>query len=125
MNQKKQDLRDKIKREWIAEHKRSTKDDHIIFREDDELFSEEGQGLNQTLKSETTTARRGGKIGPLNRERMTDADWEAKFEMLMREDLIELPDEYQDERLYFENEGQLTTIFEELEETNLYQINQL
>lgn len=28
-----------MKRRWIEEHKRDTKDDHIIFREDDDLFS--------------------------------------------------------------------------------------
>jgi hypothetical protein len=32
-------MRDEIKRQWIDEHKRSTKDDHIIFREENDLFS--------------------------------------------------------------------------------------
>jgi hypothetical protein len=31
--------RDQIKKRWIEEHKRDTRDDHIIFREDNDLFS--------------------------------------------------------------------------------------
>lgn len=31
--------RDYLKRKWIDEHKRDNRDDHIIFREDEDLFS--------------------------------------------------------------------------------------
>lgn len=34
--------KDWVKHRWIDEHKRDTKDDHIIFREEDDLYS--GQG---------------------------------------------------------------------------------
>jgi hypothetical protein len=36
---KKKQRRDQIKRKWIDEHKRDTRDDNIIFREDNDLFS--------------------------------------------------------------------------------------
>lgn len=35
----KKQKRDKIKKEWIDFHKKDKRDDHIIFREDDELFT--------------------------------------------------------------------------------------
>lgn len=31
-------MRDQIKKEWVEFHKKNTKDDHIIFREDDDIF---------------------------------------------------------------------------------------
>jgi hypothetical protein len=48
---------DKIKREWIQFHKKSTKNDHIIFREDDDLYENAG-GLNATQKSEANKSKR-------------------------------------------------------------------
>ena len=36
---KKKLRRDHIKRKWIDEHKRDTRDDHIIFRTENDLFS--------------------------------------------------------------------------------------
>ncbi len=41
----KKQKRDKIKKEWIEIHKKDKRDDHIIFREnDDELFTETAKG---------------------------------------------------------------------------------
>lgn len=99
--------RDRIKKDWIDFHKKDRRDDHIIFRDiDDELFSEaaklggssvaggEGNATQKTTDSYLTTnkpGKKGQQIQQLKRETMTDKDWEAKFEMLMREDLIDLP----------------------------------
>jgi hypothetical protein len=38
-NSLKQQKRDRLKRRWIEEHKRDTRDDNIIFREDEDIFS--------------------------------------------------------------------------------------
>lgn len=54
---------------------------------------------------------------------MTDRDWEAKFEMLISEDLIDLPKDFFDEDLFFDNPHDLNNIFSELEEKNLYLIH--
>ncbi len=54
---------------------------------------------------------------------MTEKDWEQKFEMLLREDLIELPKDLFDEHLYYEDPNDLNNIFSELEEKNLYLIH--
>lgn len=59
----------------------------------------------------------------LKRENMTEKDWEQKFEMLLREDLIELPKDLFDEHLYYEDPNDLNNIFSELEEKNLYLIH--
>lgn len=48
----KKSKREKIKRDWIEFHKKDKRDDHIIFREDDELFSQEvnkGAGASSAM----------------------------------------------------------------------------
>lgn len=54
---------------------------------------------------------------------MTDKDWEAKFEMLFKEDLIDLPEDYFEEELFYSDPNDLNNIFSELEEKNLYLIH--
>lgn len=54
---------------------------------------------------------------------MTDKDWEAKFELLFNEDLIDLPEEFFDEELLYSDPNDLNNIFSELEEKNLYLIH--
>lgn len=50
--------RDLLKRRWIDEHKRDTKDDHIIFREDEDLFS-----LDAYPKGASSVADQSEKAG--------------------------------------------------------------
>ena len=54
-----------------------------------------GQGA--ALHGSPVLGKKGKKghlpgIGSYGREHMTDKDWEAKFELLLSEDLIDLPD---------------------------------
>ena len=54
---------------------------------------------------------------------MTDKDWDAKFEMLFNEDLIDLPEDFFKEELLYNDPDELNAIFSELEEKNLYLIH--
>ena len=56
--------RDKIKKEWIDFHKKNTKDDYIIFRnEDDELFEgAKAENLANTTKSEAAGMQTTGQV---------------------------------------------------------------
>ena len=54
---------------------------------------------------------------------MTQADWEQKFEALLEEDLIELPEDVYAEDLYYDDANELNNIFTELEEKNLFLIH--
>lgn len=60
----------------------------------------------------------------MRRENMTEKDWEYKFELLLSEDLIDLPLDYFDEQLYYNDPNELNEIFTQLEEKNLYLIHQ-
>jgi hypothetical protein len=62
-------------------------------------------------------------LGSYGRDHMTDKDWEAKFELLLSEDLIDLPDKLREEHLFFDEPDQMFEIFTELEERNLYLIH--
>ena len=55
---------------------------------------------------------------------MNEKDWEAKFEMLFAEDLIQIDDDFFDEELCFDDPNDLNQIFTDLEEKNLYLIHQ-
>jgi len=54
---------------------------------------------------------------------MTDQDWDHKFEELMNEDLIDVPEDFFDEELFFQDSNELNDIFTLLEEKNLYFIH--
>lgn len=134
---KKKVRRDQIKRKWIEEHKRDTRDDHIIFREDNDLFSLEDYAKGASSIADASdkpsiggsNLPAGGATGiyknkkgnalqfqQLKRENMNEKDWEAKFEMLFAEDLIAVEDDFFDEDLCFEDPNDLNQIFSELEE---------
>lgn len=61
--------------------------------------------------------------GAFGREFMTDRDWDGKFELLLSEDLIDLPPHLKEEKLYFSDPNEMDEIFQELEERNLYLIH--
>ena len=133
---KKKQRRDQIKRRWIEEHKRDTRDDHIIFREDNDLFSLEDYAKGASSIADASdkpslggTLPTGGAAGlyknkkgtalafqQLKRENMNEKDWEAKFEMLFAEDLVPVEDDFFDEDLCFQDPNDLNQIFSELEE---------
>ena len=54
---------------------------------------------------------------------MNDRDWDNKFELLMKNDLIDLPENFFDEQLRFSDPNELNEIFTILEEKNLYLIH--
>jgi hypothetical protein len=56
------------------------------------------------------------------RANMTDKLWEEKFDILMKEDLIEVPYSYYEEQLLFKESSQLNAIFVEKENKNLFLI---
>ena len=50
---------------------------------------------------------------------MTDEEWRRKCEELLNADLIDVPEDYYDEPILFDNAEQLMQIFTSLEEKNL------
>lgn len=59
------------------------------------------------------------------RASITDAEWERRFEELMSLHLIDVPEGYYDDELYFKDPSELDSIFNKLEEENLFSIGQL
>ena len=59
----------------------------------------------------------------MKRENMTDRDWEIKFEQLWQEDLIDIAEDFFVEKLYYSDPNELSDVFSDLEEKNLYLIH--
>ena len=57
------------------------------------------------------------------REAMRPEDWDLKFEAMLADYLIDLPEGFYDEKHGFTDPNQLNEIFAELEEKNLYLIH--
>lgn len=112
-----------IKAEWVAHARRNPEQ----FLDDDQFLSEfskpadggqtshGGSKLDATVTS-LSRGRRGAKPGP---KEMTDEDWANKFEELLDADLIDVPEDYYDEPIRFDDADQLMQIFTSLEEKNL------
>lgn len=50
---------------------------------------------------------------------MTDDDWEKRFKELNEINLIELPEKYYEDEIYFKNTEELDDMFTDQEEKNL------
>ena len=56
---------------------------------------------------------------------ITDAEWGERFDDLLNAHLIDVPDDYYDNERAFNDPDELNSIFNELEEKNLFNIHQL
>lgn len=122
----KEEKRKQIKRRWIDFHKNNTRDDHIIFREEDDYYNDKQIGNPQKTEQIQKVVKRGGQgtLAQKKRETMNDKDWDLKFEQLWEEDLIDIPEDYFNERLFYSDPNELSDVFSDLEEKNLYLIHQ-
>jgi hypothetical protein len=59
------------------------------------------------------------------RSKLTDKDWSLIFDELMRRNLIDVPDDYNNEARFFNDANQLESIFQIQEESNLFIIHRL
>ena len=125
---------EKVKREWINQYKQDRSLDHIIFKDDEEIHGDvRFELLNDQLQ--TTANQFGQSIGGGNRrtgggrseirDRMTEKDWENRFEQLMSLHLIDVPDDYYDEELKLKDPNELRQIFDKMEATNLKNIGRM
>ena len=112
--------------------------DDLIFGEDEDIH--EGIKLSDiddtTLQRNPTTMsvpankpREGGKRDSknktINRTNCTEAWLAARFEQLMSLDLVELPDNYYEDKLFFDETDALDQKFSQLEEDNLFYIHRI
>ena len=98
-------------------HKFDKSQDKVIFRADDDLYVDTTRNMaNQTDGGDNNNYRyraAGRRDTRVNdpRSLMTDKMWEEKFDILMKEDLIEVPFAYYQEQLLFKESSQLNAIF--------------
>ena len=123
--------RDKLRREWIKQVKKDKSQDHIIFQDDEEIH--ENIKASFSFMKEANATQTGG-YGSKDRKNqtqkderasITDAEWERRFDELMSLHLVDVPEDYYDDELFFKSPGELDSIFNKLEEENLFSISQL
>ena len=113
MEKKKSDL----KRDWIMRHKADPDLDYdIIFKDDEEIH----EGVKMQFSFLTQIPGGGGNVqqegrGKKNQNewrhihaRITDEEWENRFEQLMFLNLIDVPEDYYVDRLYLTSPSELT-----------------
>jgi hypothetical protein len=110
-------------------YKYNKEQDKIIFRAEDDLYVDTTRrqyqnndgGDNANNQRYLSKGRRDNRIND-PRANMTEKLWEEKFDILMKEDLIEVPYSYYEEQLLFKESSQLNAIFVEKENKNLFLI---
>jgi hypothetical protein len=110
-------------------YKYNKEQDKIIFRAEDDLYVDTTRrqyqnndgGDNANTQRYLSKGRRDNRIND-PRANMTEKLWEEKFDILMKEDLIEVPYSYYEEQLLFKESSQLNAIFVEKENKNLFLI---
>jgi hypothetical protein len=94
-------------KEWIEMsklHKDQMGDDEIFMQE---LLKSQGEPPQEKSKS----------------KQMSEKDWERRFLDLLKLDLIELPEDFYEENMLFEEPEKLMDVFTQLEEQNLTNIS--
>ena len=117
-----------LKASWIERYKKDRSQDHIIFQDDEEIHDQVKMKFAYLKEKEQNTVagardRRSQRID--ERDRVTDEEWGERFQDLLEAHLIDVPDNFYDEVQAFNDPDELNTIFNELEEQNLFNIHQL
>ena len=82
---------------------------------DDDIF------IQELLKAENDGSRVEKKKS--NKQVMNKSDWENRFNMLLKLDLIDVPRDFYEEELLFDEPERLMDVFTQLEEQNLQNIS--
>lgn len=95
------------------------------YEDDDKIISDvskrqaDGQSsMGGSFSQNPSRRQKGG----LPRQEKDAAYWEQKFDALLENDDIDVPEDFYDEQILFEDPNDLMTIFEELQEVNLDRI---
>jgi len=124
---------------WKQRFRKDFSQDEIIFGEDDEIH--EGIKLDtldnllqnsSTLNMAKQVSAIPGKKEKKEKQRsfardqpISDQLWKTRFEQLLKLDLVELEDDYYEDKLFFTNPDVLDQKFTILEEENLFYIHRL
>ena len=116
-----------LKNQWIGEHMANPALDYdIIFKTDDEIH----EGVQMQFSFHGSTAPEQSnlkKTGPRDfsdHAKMKPKDWEHAFDTLFQLHLINVPNDFYSDKLYFRNTKELEDMFNKLELDNLQMIHQ-
>ena len=119
--------REILKAQWIERYKKDRSLDDIIFQDDEEVHDQVKMKFAY-LKDKEEKPGQGGRDRRTQKNddrEITDAEWGERFDDLLNAHLIDVPDDYYDNERAFNDPDELNSIFNELEEKNLFNIHQL
>ena len=118
METKKHDL----KVDWIMRHKADPDLDYdIIFKDDDEIHDQVKMQFTfltqqQTAMNQTNPNRTKAREWRAIHASIPDEEWEYRFNQLLELNLIDVPDDYYHDRLYFTNPEEIKQFFDKMQE---------
>lgn len=122
--------KEKALKEWLAKIRgidMTEEQMHIVFSEDEEIH--DNIKIESIDDSNQLTVKKGKQDEKRKTKRSKDNvsdQWLAqRFEQLLRLDLIELPDDYYEDKLFFDDTNALDQKFTQLEEDNLFYIHRI
>ena len=105
-----------LKRDWIMRHKADPDLDYdIVFKDDDEIH--DNIKMNFSFLTQVPAGQDKATHKRTNREwraihaSIPDSEWEQRFEQLMKLSLVDVPDDYYRDELFFTDPEELGQIF--------------
>ena len=116
------------KQAWIKRHKADPQLDYDIVYKDDEEIHENVRARFNFMNQQgggggADAKKKNARDWPQQHAQITNEEWEFRFEQLLGLSLIDVPDDFYRDDLYFEDPNDLTEIFSRLEEDNLKMIH--
>ena len=101
----------------------------IVFKDDEEIHDNTKMNfsfLTQQVPAgqDKITHKRTNREWRAIHATIPDVEWEQRFEQLMKLSLVDVPDDYYRDELFFTDPEELMMIFSKLEEDNLSKIHE-
>lgn len=113
-----------VKKEWIKRHKADPfLDFDIVYKDDEEIHEQTRMQFAFQSNLSQDAKKKGERDWRVAHASITDAELEFRFDQLLALSLVDVPDDFYLDKLYFKNPDDLKEIFQHTEDDNLKMIH--